>query len=274
MKKLLNQIKPEFICLFFTAVFFYSCGKEKPETEYIARVDNSYLTEEEMAADLGTSNPHSSKKDEYIRNWIETELLFKEAVDEDINQEEAYIRAVNKSQKELAKALLIEKAVADEAIEIKNLELEEFYNKTKNEFELFDDHFLFNIITFSDEDKAILFRSTLIESDWNKATNVFTGDASILYEKEKEFLNINQINPYSVLIVIQELLPDEVSIVLNTGDDKYSVIQLIKKYNIGEIPELELIKTNVVERLTIVKTKQVIRDYIKGLYSKYHIEVK
>lgn len=273
MKKPLNLIKP-LIVLIFTAAIFCGCSKEKPRTEFVARVNDSYLTSEDLENDLDTTYLQKSRRDEYIRNWIENEVFYKEALDENINDDEDFLRAVEKNRKELAKAFLIRKLTKEKDFKIEKQELEDFFINSRRNFELFVDHYLFNIITFSDEDKAILFRSTLIESDWNKALNVFKGDPSIVYVKEKEFLDLNQINPTSVLVTLQELLPDEVSIVINTDPDKFTVLQLIKKYNPGDIPELDVIKNRVVERLTMIKTQMFIKDYLKELYGKYKIEIK
>lgn len=273
MKKPLNRIN-YLILLILTAAFFSGCGKEKSRTDFIARVDDSYLTSEDLNVDLDTTDLQKSRRDEYVRNWIENEVFYKEALSEDINKDQDFIRALEKNKKELAKAFLIRKITQEKDFSIEKRELEDFFSNSSKDFELFIEHYLFNIITFSDEDKAILFRSTLIESDWNKALNVFKGDPSIVYVKEKEFLDINQINPASVLITLQELLPDEVSIVINTDTDKYTVLQLVRKYNQGEVPELEVIKNRVVERLTMIKTQRFIKDYLKELYSKYKIEIK
>lgn len=242
--------------------------------DFIARVDDSFLTEEDLTHDIDTVRLQKSRKDEYIRNWIENEIFYKEALSEDINKDEEYLRAVEKNRKELAKAFLIKKITEEKDFEIEKQELEEFYRNSGKDFELFVEHYLFNIITFSDEDKAILFRATLIESDWNKALNVFKGDPSIYYVKENEFLDLNQVNPTSILVTLQELLSDEVSIVINTDPDKFTVLQLVKKYNPGEIPELDVIKDKVVNRLTMIKTQIFIKDYLKELYNRHKIEIK
>jgi hypothetical protein len=274
LKKLSRVTRIELGLFILAAVLLNSCGKEESRKDYIARVDESYLTKKDIAYDLDTSNFQDSRKNEYVRNWIETELLFKEAVKEDILDEDDFIHTFEKTKKELAKALLLNKFFADHEIEYKQQDLIDYFNSHITEFKLFYDSFLYNIITFKDEDKAILFRNTLVESDWNRTSNVFSGDRSIFSEKTNILSYSFQIQPMELLLVIQELLPYEVSIVLNLEPNKYTVVQLIKKYSRNEIPDYEIIKVTVEDRFLTIKKQELLKNYIRQLYLKYNVEIK
>lgn len=274
MKKLSKVINNKFWIILLTAVTFSDCGKEEPKKDFIARVDETYLTKKELSADLDTTHLQDSHKNEYIRNWIETELLFKEAVKEDIPDEEIYKWTLEKSQKELARAFLLQKFFNEHEIEYTQQDLLDYFNSHKDEFKLFFDAYLLNSITFNNEDKAILFRSTLIESDWNRTSTVFSRDLSIINEKTNILLYDFQIQPAVLLEVINELLPNEVSIVLNLEPNQYTVVQIIKKYSKGEIPDYEIIKTNVTDRFLTVKREELLQDFLRQLYLKYRVEIK
>ena len=83
MKKLSKVINKKFGIILLSAVALTGCGKEEPKKDFIARVDESYLTKKELSADLDTAQLQESHKNEYIRNWVETELLYQEAIRED-----------------------------------------------------------------------------------------------------------------------------------------------------------------------------------------------
>ncbi|MCX6152321.1 MAG: peptidylprolyl isomerase [Ignavibacteriales bacterium] len=273
MKKLSKQSKIKIGVILLAAVFI-GCGNEEPKKNYVARVDESYLTKKDIAADLDTVKLQESRRVEYIRNWVETELLYTEAVKEDILDDQVYKRTLEKSKKELAKAFLLQKFFAENEIEYKQQELIDYYNSNKNEFKLFYDSYLYNSIVFNDEDKAILFRTTLIESDWNKAVNVFSGDPSIISEKINILSYDYQVQPIDLLSIIQQLLPNEVSIILTMEPKKYTVVQLIKKYSRDEIPEFEIIKKNVEDRFLTLKKRELLKDFMRQLYLKYKVEIK
>lgn len=272
MKKFLRATKTEIILL--AAIVSFNCGKEEPKKNYIARVDDSYLTIKNLAWDLDTSKLQESRKNEYIRNWIETELLYKEAVKEDILDEDIYKLTLEKARKELAKSLLLQKFFKEQEIEYGQKELVDYYNSHKNEFNLFYDSYLYNFITFKKEDKAILFRSTLLESDWNRTSNGFAGDSSIISERTNILSYDYQIQPAELVTIIQELLPNEVSIVLNLEPNQYTVVQMIKKYSQGEIPDYEIVKKTVEDRFLILKRQELLKDFLRQLYLKYSVEIK
>ncbi len=273
MNKLLKKINKVFFVIILAAAF-YGCGKDKDRQDFVARVEDSYLTEEEISEFLDTASNQQSRKNEFISNWIETELLYKEALEEDIIDEEEYIRIIEQSKKELAKAILFKKIIDDSEIEYSDEDLEYFYDRKKDEFRFFEEAFLFNIIKFTDEDKAILFRNTLIESDWIKAHNVFRGDPDLNISQENRLQTESEIQPVEYITVLQNLLPNETSIVLNSEPNKFVVLQLIRKYNKYEIPEFALIKEKVRKRFLMLSRYEILQDYIKNLHNKYQVEIK
>ena len=273
MKKHLKQTSLT-IGIFLLAAVITSCGRKEQNSNYIARVDDSYLNDKDLAVELDTTHLQDSHKNEYIRNWIETEVLYKEAVKKNIFKDDQFNRTLEDSRKELAKSFLINKILSEAEFEYNDEDLETYYNGNKNNFILSDESYLYNMVTFINEDKAILFRNTLIESDWNKTTNVFRGESTIVSEKSNELQSNYQIQPYNLYLILQNLMPGEVSIIMDSEPSYYTIVQLLKVYHKGDIPEFGIIKKNVKERFLMEKRKEYLRDYIRDLYSKYEIEIK
>jgi hypothetical protein len=256
------------------AVALCACGKEQPRKDFIARVDNSYLSAKDLATDLDTAGLETSRRNEYIRNWIETELLYKEASEEDILKDKEYLKTLEKAKRELARAFLINKILDDNKIELKDSELEEYFNSHKEEFRLFQDTYCYNLIKFKNEDKAVFFRTALIESDWMKAANALRNDPSVVEQKTGILKSDYQIQPNSLLFCLQGLMSGETSIVLNTEPSVFAVVQLKRKYSVGDIPEFQVLKPEVRQRLLLRRKEKLLSEHIKGLYSKYQVEIK
>lgn len=274
LKKLINQTNIFFVSFLLAAALLFGCGKEKSHKDFIAKVDDSYLSDDDISKDIDTSGLLLSHKNEYVRNWIETELFYNEAVKEGILNDEEFKRILDKSKKELAKAFLFRRLLERKSHEPTNEELLDFFNSHKDEFRLSHNSFLYNKMCFNDENKAILFRSSLIESDWNSAANAFGKDNSIKSDKLLLFEYDYQIQPASLLSLLQELNPNEVSIVLNTEPNEFAVVQLIRKYSQNDIPSFEDVKSLVTEKFLMRKREQVLHDYLKYLYSNHKIELK
>ncbi|MGE5351131.1 MAG: peptidyl-prolyl cis-trans isomerase [Acidobacteriota bacterium] len=274
MKKLLNQINLKSALVLSAAVALSACGKEQPRKDFVARVENSYLTSKDLAADLDTAGLEPSRKNEYVRNWIETELLYKEASSENVMEEKEYLKTLEKAKRELARAFLINKILDENKIELKDKELEEFFSSHREEFRLFQDTYYYNLIKFKDEDKAVFFRTALMEGDWMKASNAVSGDRSVISENPGILKSDYQIQPNSLLLSLQGLMPGETSIVLNTEPSVFTVVQLKRKYSTGEIPDFDVVKSQVKERLLLRRKQKMLSEHIKGLYSKYKVEIK
>lgn len=263
------------ISLLFAAAFIaYGCTEEKQPAKVVAKVNNVYLTTDELSAMMDTSGTNKYFENEIIRNWINKELLYQKALKEGIVDSDGFSSIIKNSEKELAGALLIKKMLDEENIDSDPKEVEEYFNSNKDEFRLFYNSYIINRVDFSQDDKAILFRTTVLESDWNKALNVFKGDPYLVNEINKSFYFEHEIHPVSLLRLLKEMNPAEISIVLNLEPSRYTLMQLVEKYNKGSIPSFEWIKDIVKDRLQVKKRDEVIKEYIKELYKSSDIEIK
>jgi hypothetical protein len=213
-------------------------------------------------------------RNELIRNWVRREVLYQAALKEGILDEDEYKRLLRDSKKELAASLMLEKHFTEESLNFEPKDIEEFFRKNQETFRLSGDSYLFNIITFNDEDKAVRFRVTAVESDWHKALNVFKGDRSIINENTRILRYEQDIQPAVLVKILQELYSQEICIVLPDGAGNFVVAQLIEKFDKGTIPPFDAIKDKVEDRYIAEKKQELLDSYLKKLYSDNEIEIK
>jgi hypothetical protein len=254
------------------AALFMGCGKETPHRDFIARVNKSFLSSGEMLSVTDSVSHGSFYRDEFIRNWINRELLYQQAVKEGITVSLEYKQIIEDSQKELAAALMIKKFYEDNNPEVDEKSLESYYSSHSELFSLSSDALLLNRINFNSEDKAIRFRTAVIESNWNKATNAFKRDAAVIINNV--LFDEQEIHPAPLLRIVKELEPKEISIVLNTYENIFSVVQLLEKYPQGTIPPFGVIKDKVTARFVAGRKEMLLKDYLENLYSQNDIEIK
>jgi hypothetical protein len=274
LKRLIKQSKVNIAFLLVFVFVFSACRDKKTKTDFIARVDDSYYTQEEFNTAFDSLKVKESFKKEFLRNWVEREVLYKEAVKENIENDAEFKRLLNESKKELAKSFLIQKLLKEEKIEISARDIETYYNENKNDFKLFFDAFLINSIKFNNEDKAIQFRNSAIETGWNKAALAFLNDASKISQNDNQFIYIHQLQLANFSNIVKELNAGEISIVINSDSGSFTVVQLINKYSSNDIPPLTAIKDEVEKRLIAKKKQEFLQNYMKELYSKYEIEIR
>ncbi len=267
-------MKINFILGLIAALTLFGCGKNKQQTNYAARVNDAYLGKDELIEMTDTSRGYNFYTNELIRKWVHRELLYQEAVSEGIVDDDKFSRLLDNAKKELAAALLLQKKFEEEKIPFEEKDLLSYFESKKENFKLPNDSYLINIINFNDEDKAILFRNTVVESDWLKTFNVFAGDSSIIENKSAVLLSVNDLNPAALLRVVQELNPMEVSIVLSNRPGEYTLVQLLEEYHSNSVPPFGVIKKQVADEYMAEKKEKYVEEFIRELYSKNEIEVK
>lgn len=251
-----------------------SCSEEEKEPKEIARVGGTILTEDELSSALNDYQYRAKVREEFITNWIEQEVLYQKAVDEGITDDKEYNSIIERSQKELAAALLIKKMLDENIQEPALDDLKNFYEKYKEDFRLQDDTYSYNFAQFNNYEKAIQFRSVLVASDWDKAVNVFRSDVSLLRTIRREFIPGYKLQPITLQKIMSVLIPNEASIVLETEPMKFTVVQLLEKINKDDIPSFEAAKEAVKERYEASRNKEFIREYIDQLIADHNIEIK
>lgn len=250
------------------------CKKEPEQVKYVAKVNDTYLTETQLKSLLDSNKVQNLTKNEIIRNWVTDELLYQEASKEGILNENEYKNLIKSSERKIAGSLLLKKVLTEDKLNITDDKLENFYFAHKEDFKLFNDATLLNRISFSEEDKAILFRSTVLKSDWDKAYHVFMNDSTLINNKTNLLLNDYQIQPLLLLRIIKGLNKNEVSLVLHYTENNYEVIQLVDRYNKGTTPPFPLIKEKVAELYFAQKQQSFVKNYLDNLRLNNDIEIK
>ncbi|QQS36794.1 MAG: hypothetical protein IPM56_02200 [Ignavibacteriales bacterium] len=273
MKKHLNKIKFNSI-IFIIAALIWGCDNEKSRTDYVAKVNDSYLTGKELAELADTSTGKKYYKNEVINNWIERELLYQEAVKEGITNEESYKQLIENSKKELAVSMYLNKYLEEETIRYTRKDVESYFEENKNDFKLIADTYIINRVDFINEDKAILFRNTVIESNWNKALNSFNSDSAFIKSYAAQRLYDYEIHPAELYKVVTSLDPAEVSILLPIYAGMYTIVQVESKYNKDEIPAFDLVKDEVESRYVQIRKNKLFKELMENLYSNNDVEIK
>ena len=271
-KRHLKKHTKLFFCI-LAAIIIAGCGEEKKEAGYVARVNNSYLTKDEITRMIDTSSAGQFQKNEVIRNWINREILFQEAEKEGILKQNDFNRLLKNSEKELAGALLLNKKIKDRVIKIESVNLLKYFENNSSDFKVTGDSYLLNIIHFSNQDKAVEFRSLLLDSNWQKAMDNFYEDSTLLNSRDSVLLQEQDIQSVKVLRVVKRLYPPEISIVIPEREGYYTVVQILEKYPADSLPPFNVIRKEVEKRYLAKQKKELLEDYINELYSNNEIEI-
>jgi len=256
------------------AVLIAGCQESVDKTDYVARVNDSYLSGNDLLEILDSVSVDDNFKAEVIRNWIIKEVLYQEAVKEGILDEEYFMNIIEKSKRELAGSLLLNNFSSNLTLDYQPKEVEEYYNQNKGEFRFGSNSFKLNISTFSDHNNAVQFRSLLLSSGWDDALTKHSDDSTLLIISNGIILSEQDIYPQKLARIVNGLHPLEISIVISDDAGYHTVVQVLNNFRKGIIPPFDAIKESVEERFIVNKKKQLLDNYIEQLYSKSEIEIK
>lgn len=264
--------KSSILVLIISAVIFLSCGDKKSDDEAIVRVNNTALYNSDIVIPGDSLNIKRFERNEYIRNWINNELLFQQAVKEGLTESKEYTRLSELSNKELAKTLWVNQYLQEKISEINEKELEEFYNKNKAVFKTISDSYFINQIVFDNEEKAIVFRNILVESDWNKASKSITTTPNVVSSRTDYFLPEYRFLSGILARITREMNPGEISPVIPLENGDFSVVQMIDKYSKDSTPPYFVISTDVKNSYLQRRRTELLDEYLKELYNSNEIE--
>ena len=258
---------------FIVFVLLLSCSNEQNKKRSIAEVNDSKLYEEELRFFLASKKYNKKDKDEFIRQWVETETLYQEAKESGILDSANYRLILMQSKKELAAALITKKILDNFNYQIKESDIIEYYNKYNEDFRLNSEGYVINLIKFNDLQSASEFRLNIISGNWSYEVTKYKKENKNCFSFGKKFLYPYQIQPAILLKYIKGMLPSEVSIIIGTDDNNYYIVQLIKKFEKYDIPEFEYIRPIIKERILNIKKKMYLKNYISELYNKYEVKI-
>lgn len=273
MMNLKKLSKNSLLVPFLISLIFLSCSKEEKNEKNIAKVNDAVLTEDMLNSMMNDSKNKAKLKDEIINQWIEDEVLFQEAEKEGITNEKEFQKILERSKKNLAISFLIKKYLDKNEIQIKDEELKKYYDENKNEFVLNDELYYLRIAKFENYESAIEFRKKLIETNWNIANNYIKTKTDKFQTKE-DLIYKKDLQPIQVVRIVNTMEINEISSIIDISSNEFIIINLMNKYSENTIPPFEAVKNLVKEKLTILKQKELIHNYLTELLSEHNLEIE
>ena len=279
MKRKICTLYINSFLLLMALLLSLACEKfSKPGSPVIARVGRSFLTLDDLnksiPAEYSESITHEQRVN-YVKQWIDTELLYHEAQRQKINKEKEIRNRLKKMEKDLLGAEMISRnsfvvntqKFSEEAINT-------YYEQNKESF-----------IRESDVVKYIDIVVDNLKTGW-KVRNLVTNDNFL--ELAAQFSNIPVLDPNTISYIPLKNLPPEISEVIFTirinGTtspiklaDGVHIIRVLDKQKAGEICFLQEIKDEIISALSTRSQKKDIESLLADLRQKtdyeFHFEL-
>lgn len=257
----------------FMITFFASCEK-KEEEKYIVKVGNSFLTEEKMNEFVSNGSDNTKFKEEFIRQWIENELLYMAANEKGIIQTKEFQSLIEKSEKKTANTLLIKEILDDAKIYEDSSSVIKYFKSNTSEFKLTQPAIIYNYASFNKFADAEGFRISLYQNNWNDAISNVTKNNELLDSGKRVFSYVVKESQDIYREVYASLVQNQVSEVMQTFNGLYLVFLLLEKYDKNEIPNINMTYDLVKDRFIAKQRELAYKNYIKLLYANYSTRIE
>jgi len=262
------------VLLFFIiiiVVFNTACNIGSAGDEVVARVDNSVLTNEELNRRIIWKGLREEQKRKYVENWINRELLYKEALQQDLEKTPDLKLELEQVKKEFLINRLVDKIFA-EKIKITDQEIESYYNKNQNLFRIpEDERWVLHLITDNRTKARDAMQEINAGKDFKEVAGQYTDgifknkNGDLGYIKRQDIID-------EVSRVAFNLDKDEVSGIIRS-DYGYHIIKVIDIREEGDVKELNQVRNEIIQRLRISKEKALYYDLLAELQNKYEVYI-
>lgn len=242
--------------------------REKPPT-VVAKVGGNVLTLEEVNEQIPPDYygvVTREQKEELVRRWIDTEVLYHEALRRGLHKEEKIKRMIKRMKTELLAAELVERELNDNTA-VTDEELESYYSSHKEEFardhpEVRAKHLLVGTRKEAWKVRRRLVRGESFE-DLLKEGPIEGGDLG--------YFSMDDV-PSEIAKVAFSLREGEISKPVKT-DLGYHIIQVLDSEGEGTLRPLKMVKGEIVDKLATIKQRKHLEELLKRLKKKEVIEV-
>ena len=251
------------------------CSGPRENGTVVARVGDHVLTLEEItgltSSERGEPVSDESKR-EFVRQWIDTEVLYRQAVRERLHKDSRIKRVIQQMEKELLAAELMDRRIGNE-LAITEGEIEDYYADHQDEFILTSPHVQARHILVDSEGSARQLRERLQrgepfeelvrEASLDTATIPTGGDLGTISK--------DNVAP-EIADVAFVLEVNELSEPIRT-EWGYHIIQVTGIQPEGSLVALETVRQEIASKIFAYKQHVAFDRLMRELKENEHIEV-
>jgi peptidyl-prolyl cis-trans isomerase C len=248
---------------------------EKVENEkVIVSVGDGNLTLQKLVEAVPASMKSKISKEQinnYIQQWIEMELIYREALRSGLDKDEKVLKALEDAKKEILVRRYLDEHLSDEK-EVTEAEALDYYNENKDSYELEDDEVrALHILVATSEEAQAAYRRINNGEDFEKVAH----EVSIDFE-ENNRIDLGYIKKEEIVPELSaRVFSSKVGSVTRPlqSDFGYHIFKILDRKQKGSYEDFEGVKGQIISRLKSIKRNEQYTDLILGLRNKTNYKV-
>jgi len=267
---------PCLVSALLIAVMAASCHREdipkRPEGPVVARVGNDYLTLAELKESIPAEYSDVITRDQnvlYVRQWINTEILYQEAVRLGIDQEPVIKARLERMRKDLLSTELMSRSASRAGIEISDQAVREYYESNREQFVREYNVVRYEDIVVPDMNQAFEIRRTITHETFKNVAKNYSKTPGL--EESPPYVALDAIPPkLRNAIITTTALP---AIIGPYGvDDGFHILRVTGKYDKGTIASIDEVRDEIVSRLSSITQKDETERLLSEIRARSDVE--
>lgn len=245
----------------------------------VARIDNETLTLEALRAQFDSSKGVSeAQAQEYIRRWINNEILYREAIRRGLDKNETVVSRFEEARRQLViNALLEEEIYNEKSLESAPEEIGGYYQQHLHEFAVPADVAQVSFVLFSNRDAANAFRTAVLRgTPWSDALKQMRSDleqaASIVAGVDSAYHTQATLVPAELWRVAAASMRAEPSFPIRTNDGFY-ILSVWKFMRKGQTADIQYVEQEIRGRLAIERRQRMLDSLMENLRAKHTVQI-
>lgn len=260
----------------FLGFFILTClgcnNLEKEEKQVLAKVGKETLTLEEVMAEIPKeirSNLSSSDIREYVRRWINNQVLYQEARRQKLDERIDLQKEFEKLKKELLINKLIEVEL-DNEVTATDEEIQAYFDSNKDSFVLTEDVVHAYHILVKTQKEANAIRKRLRSGETFEALSKEVNSDSDTNAWDLGYFSRDEVIPQISKVVFN--MPIGALSFPIKSDFGYHILRLVDKQNKGDIKKFETVVEEIRLKLEAQKKQERFHRFLLQMKSKTIIE--
>jgi hypothetical protein len=261
------------------AVIIASCARKSETAAFVARVNNQYLTPEEVKGSLdSTGGAIDPQVGDFVTQWVNSALLYEEAKARGLDRSTQVSETLEEMKRQLSVNQLLEMEVyADQQSEITDEEVRSYYDQHRDAYLLTRGLAKVRFVVFADREAASRFRTQLAKGNsWNETLQSLGADSTlaeaIIEHADSEYVKESVAERTELWGVVKQLDVGEFSQVTK-GDIGYMVVNLLGMQRAGEIADFPSVVAETRDRVLVEKKQKAFGELLERLKKKYVVQV-
>jgi peptidyl-prolyl cis-trans isomerase C len=261
------------------SLFIVSCEHDEKPDEYVARVNDEYLTLEMIYGRLPeTHGMNEAMVREYVNQWLTSEMLYQEARRRGLDRDERVLNPLSDIRRNLAINALLEDEIYTEASErVTEADVERYYEAHLEEFTTNVPLIDISYVLFEQRTAATAFRNAVVRgTEWEVALETILNDpeqtTGVIEVGERHYYHERDLYPPEIWRAARQLGAGGISFPVSTDQGFYIVRHHGTVQGGGTYP-LSYVSNEIRERLVIERRQERYQEFLLDLRQRYPIDI-